>query len=107
MGVVEYLGSGSRSCDGERGCLCDAETPVMRGIIAIRREVASLVVFSWVREVCRPRGLDAWSRPSRTPSKSTVLGGSFFVASYAAYLRVRTQDAQNIIATYHSRSPNF
>jgi hypothetical protein len=75
-----------REGEGERGHFC--ERVVRRGMMAaISSVLASLVGCAgttWARDPVRPRGLFAMRRPSRIPSKSTVFGGSCFVASAAA-----------------------
>lgn len=65
----------------------------MKGMIAaINKALASLDVEvvegpgKTARGPLRPRALMATVRPSRAPSKSTVFGGSCFVASAAAYV---------------------
>ena len=76
-----------RACEGDsdRGRFC--ERLVKRGsIAAIRIAVASgaLLVSAAAHGPALPWGLDVTKRPSRTPSNSTVFGGSCFVASLAA-----------------------
>jgi len=59
----------------------------MNGIMAINMAVGSTTLDD-EQGPERPWGTVFDKRPSRTPSNSTVFGGSCFVASFAAYLQL-------------------
>lgn len=96
----------------EDGCVPVVRWLVSNGnIAAIRSAVASeLEDGAGVGQgPVRPRGLPLESRPSRTPSKSGVLGGSCFVASPAAFKKKTINDGVSgtYMNTHNCRCPSF
>jgi hypothetical protein len=70
-----------------RGCGFDGRWFMSSGkMVAINSALVSEEVAK--RGPVRPRDLTLASQPSRTPSKSVVLGGSCFVASPAAWYSI-------------------
>jgi hypothetical protein len=91
--VREGVDGGVAMCEevAARGCAFDVRWLVSSGKKAAINKAAVSVDDKAVTAEhgpVRPRGLTSESRPSRTPSKSVVLGGSCLVASPAAYYSI-------------------
>src|SRR6202050_1220726 len=90
-GVVMRKEAAARGCgfDGRWFMSSGKMAAINNALVSVDDEVMA------ERGPARPRGLTSESRPSHTPSKSIVLGGSCLVASPAACYSISNYESLN------------